>query len=113
MPRPSIDPSGLVHERVELRHVLTDGAAVIEAQPRIDRDPASQPDGVAHEHGGGDEPASRVGGRLQRALPQHAVSVDRARASRKDGDRAMLAPIDLRAHPPFVIPAEPAQLDSG
>ena len=100
-------PSGLAHERIELWHRLADGTAVIEAQPRIDRDPASQPDGVAHERRGGDEATSGVGGCLQRALRQHAVAVDKPRASRKHGHRAMLATIDLRADPPFVVPAEP------
>ena len=107
VPRPSMIRPVSCTSDVELGHVLADGAAVVEPQPGIDRDPASQPEGVAHERGGGDEPASRIGGLLQRALRQHAISVDRALAGRKDGDRAMLAPVDLRAHSPLVIRAEP------
>ena len=113
VPRPSMVRPVSCTKSVELGHVLTDGAAVVEPQPGIDRDPAPQPEGVAHERGGGDEPASRIGGFLQRALRQHAVGVDRARTGRKDGDRAMLAPVDLRAHSPLVIGTEPARPDSG
>jgi hypothetical protein len=54
------DPSGLVHQRVELRHVLADGAAVIEPQPGIDRDAAAQPESVADEQCGCDEAASSI-----------------------------------------------------
>ena len=47
---PALDgPTGLLQQQVVFRHVLTDGAAVVEAQTWIDRDAAPQSDGIAHE----------------------------------------------------------------
>ena len=58
VPLPSMISPVSRSEGVELGHVLTDGAAVIETNPRIDRDPASHAEGVADERGGRHEPAS-------------------------------------------------------
>ena len=99
-------PTGLLQQQVVFRHLLTDGAAVVEAQTWIDRDAAPQSDGIAHERGRGDEPPSRIGWLLERPLRQDAVAVDRARTGREDGPGAMLAPVHLRADSPFVIGAE-------
>jgi hypothetical protein len=97
------DPVGFAPFEVERVEVLTDRAAVIESQPRIDRQPVPHRDRVARERGGGDEHAAGVRRRARYGLKRPGTVVDEPDAGRNDIGGVVLAPFDLAADLPLVI----------
>ena len=95
--------------RVECRHVLAGGAAVVEPDARIQRDTVVQGDRIACEERNHVR-ASAGDRRLTILGLEWASAIDVADATRDDGRPAMFASLELNAGPELVVRAQPRGL---
>src|SRR5262249_17602274 len=105
-PEPADEAAGFIALRIERRQILTDGAAVVEPQSRVDGQPIPQRYGIARERGCRDRHAAGVGGRARDRLQWPSVAVDKPHAARNDRWSLVFAPLELSADLPLVIGAQ-------
>ena len=95
--------------RVERRHVLARGAAVVEPDARIQRDAVVQGDRIAREER--DHVRASAGDRRLTILGlERASAIDVPDATRDDGRPAMFASLELNAGLELVVRAQPRGL---
>ena len=104
---------GFAADEIDRAQVLTDRAAVVEAQPGIDCQPIADRHRVARECGSGDEQAAGVGRIAGDGLERRTVAVDVSDTGRDDRRTVVLAPFELSADLPLVIGAPSVRTGNG